>query len=145
MPVAARAAGYNGAMKRTRNTVQRRAVREAVRAFPGHPTAADIFARVRQNYPRLSLATVYRALHALVQQGQIGETRIDNVSRYDASPVPHHHVVCRRCGAIGDVPAPLSAGTLRRLRQAAGGFSLDAHSIQLSGLCPGCVSLLSAA
>jgi Fe2+ or Zn2+ uptake regulation protein len=104
-----------------------------------HPTAAEVFTRLKGDHPQMSLATVYRALHALVEQGQIGEARIDNVTRYDASPEPHHHVVCRGCGAVGDVFAPLPPAALRRLREASP-FALDVRSLHLSGVCPVCAA-----
>jgi len=127
-------------MKRTRNTVQRRAVLEAVKALGNagmHPTAADVYAQVRLHCPQLSLATVYRALHALVEQREIGETRIENVARYDASPDPHHHVICRACGAVADVFAELPPVAVRRL-SAASDFVLDPQAIHFNGLCPTC-------
>ncbi|HVK03259.1 MAG TPA: transcriptional repressor [Armatimonadaceae bacterium] len=134
-------------MKRTRNTVQRRAVLEAVRslgASGAHPTAADVFAEVRCHCPHLSLATVYRALHALVEQREIGETRIENVARYDASPDPHHHVICRSCGAVADVFASLPPLAVRRLSEASS-FALDTHAINFNGTCPGCQATSSSA
>lgn len=124
-------------MKRTRNTVQRKAVLEAVRALPGHPSAADVFARVRADYPSLSLATVYRALHALADQGELVEMQIENIARYDAGLRPHHHVVCRACGAVADVAAPLPEQALRSLEQVSG-YTLDPHPVQFTGLCPAC-------
>nr|CAA9222868.1 Peroxide stress regulator PerR, FUR family [uncultured Armatimonadetes bacterium] len=126
-------------MKRTRNTVQRRAVLDSLLALPGHPTAADVFGHVRESYPNLSLATVYRALHALVEQGAVLEMRVENVSRYDGGQTPHHHVVCRACGAVADAPAEaLPTPVLGNLERASG-FVLDRHPVQFTGICPQCV------
>lgn len=126
-------------VKRTRNTRQRKAVLEALRDLDGqHPTAADVFDRVRTGYPQMSLATVYRALHALVDQKQVCEMRVESVVRYDAGPSPHHHVVCRRCGTVRDVCADcLPPGLLMALEECTG-FVFDAHPMQLSGLCADC-------
>jgi Fe2+ or Zn2+ uptake regulation protein len=118
--------------------MQRRAILSAVRTLGGHPTAADVFSALRDEYPNLSLATVYRALHALVEQGVIGETRVDNVSRYDTSPIPHHHVVCRHCGNVADLPQLILGDDLFRTAEAHSGFLLDGRSVQLTGLCPAC-------
>src|SRR5687768_5194038 len=107
-------------MKRTRNTAQRRAVLDAIHSLPGHPTAADVFGCVRAAYPHLSLATVYRALHALVEQGSVVEMRIANVSRYDAGPFPHHHIVCSACGSVRDIPLPLPPAMLCDIEQTSG-------------------------
>jgi Fe2+ or Zn2+ uptake regulation protein len=125
-------------LRRTRNTVQRRAVLDAIRTLDGrHPTAAEVFAEVRRLHSQLSLATVYRALHALVEQGEIGETHIDNVARYDANVNPHHHAVCRVCGCLEDIFAPLPPAALKRFKEAST-FSIDLHAIHFSGICPAC-------
>lgn len=133
--------------KRTRNTIQRKAVQEAVHALAGHhPTAAEVYAAVRLGYPQLSLATVYRALHALVEQSAITEIRFENVARYDVgmaegSPeaLPHHHVVCRLCGAVADVcVSALPAQSLQAVEEATDGFLLDFHPIQFRGVCAEC-------
>lgn len=125
--------------KRTRNTVQRRAVLCAVRALgESHPAAADVFAYLRVAAPGLSLATVYRALDALVSQKEIGRDFVANVARYDVSATPHHHVVCRLCGYVFDLNAPLPAATVRHLQNAANGFQLDLDAVQFSGVCAGC-------
>jgi Fe2+ or Zn2+ uptake regulation protein len=131
-----------GGERRTRNTQQRKAVLEAVRSLTGrHPTAAEVFEVVRLRQPRVSLATVYRALHALVQQNQVIEMRVENVARYDAGPCAHHHVVCRKCGTVVDVCAQVMPESLRAVLHAlesASGFDLAPHPLQVSGLCPDC-------
>ena len=125
--------------RRTRNTVQRRAVLCAVRALGDkHPTAAEVYAQVRQVEPGLSLATVYRALDALVAQSAIGRDFVGNVARYDVSATPHHHVVCRVCGTVSDMNAPLPPATVRRLQAAATGFTLALDAIQFAGVCADC-------
>lgn len=132
-------------IRRTRNTQQRKAVLNAVRALDGHhPTAADIFASVRSEHPHMSLATVYRALHALVEQSELTEMRIENVARYDAGPNAHHHLVCRRCGSVVDVehdalPA-LALRQIGRHLQKTSDFQLDLHPIQFTGICAACRS-----
>jgi Fur family transcriptional regulator, peroxide stress response regulator len=141
IPVCSSREERNDSSKRTRNTVQRRAVLDTVRALgPSHPSAAEIFATVRQQASSLSLATVYRALDALVEQKAIGRSYVENIARYDVSAAPHHHVVCRVCGRLDDMNIPLPAATVRRLNLAAGGFTLELDAIQFTGVCPGCRS-----
>jgi Fur family ferric uptake transcriptional regulator len=81
---------------------------------------------------------VYRALDALVEQREIGRDFVANVARYDVSATPHHHMVCRQCGAVADLNMPLPTSTVRRLCSAANGYTLDLRSIQFSGMCPTC-------
>lgn len=134
-------------MKRTRNTIQRKAVQEAVHALAGqHPTAAEVYVAVRAGHPHLSLATVYRSLHALVAQQAITEIRIENVARYDVGmteslpeSLPHHHVICRVCGMVTDVRASaLPPHLLQGVEEATEGFALDFHPIQFRGVCAVC-------
>ena len=73
------------------------------RARPGrhHPTAEDVFQAVRSTIPRISLATVYKALEALVAIGaahpaDAGEGT--GSARYDARRDPHYHFRCLRTG-----------------------------------------------
>lgn len=126
--------------------MQRKAVLGAVHALGGHPTAADVYARLREDHPHLSLATVYRALHALVAQGVIGEAaaHIENITRYDCSPAPHPHAVCRACGSVADLAGPLPASFVRAAVKSSG-FVLDSLSVQFSGLCPDCAAAAAAA
>lgn len=132
-----------GAMNRTRNTLQRRAVLNAIRALPGqHPTAAEVYGHVRADFPNLSLATVYRAVHALAQSGEILELHAPaaasgGVCRYDAPIQPHHHIVCRACGFVSDLPA-LDPGSILGDVAAHSGFAVDPHPIQFTGLCAAC-------
>lgn len=127
--------------RRTRNTRQRKAILNAVRALGNHPTAAEVFAHVRTQggYPHLSLATVYRALEALGAQGDVVEMRGNGAAaRYDGGALPHHHVVCRACGNMRDVPALLPETVLSALCEASG-YAVDpAYPVQFQGLCPAC-------
>ena len=135
------------ATKRTRNTIQRKAVQEAIHALAGrHPTASEVYAWVRVGYPQLSLATVYRALHALVEQQAITEIRVDTVARYDVGmthhapqPSPHHPIVCRVCGSVADVcTSALPLPFLQAVEEATEGFALDFFPIQFQGVCAPC-------
>jgi len=121
-----------------RLTPQRQAVLDVLRGSPDHPTAQDVFDRVRRTSPGIGAATVYRALNLLVAQGQALELDLgDAAARYDANTARHDHVVCTRCGAAGDVDAPLPP----RLAQAVAevtGFAVTGHDLTFRGLCPSC-------
>lgn len=90
---------------RRRNTPQRQTILEQLRASCTHPTAAEVYAEVRERLPRISLGTVYRNLDVLHAAGLIH--RIDtaaNDTRYDARLDPHGHVRCTTCGIVRDLP-----------------------------------------
>lgn len=122
-----------------RMTPQRQAVLEAVEAGRSHPTAAEVYARVRQTCPGIAYATVYNALHALVQQGHLQQLTFgDGASRYDRRTDRHDHVLCLECGALVDVTAARPSRTALRAAEASG-FQLRGQHTQFFGLCPSCL------
>lgn len=126
-------------MTTRRQTIQKQAVLEAVRrSQPAHPTAADIFAAIRPALPSLSFGTVYRVLHGLAEEGEIREVpHAGGPTRYDGNTDAHHHVVCSRCGAVGDVH--LASGfVLGECGRPRTDFEIDSFRLEFSGLCPAC-------
>src|SRR3954451_24263204 len=77
-----------------------------------HPTAAEVYDRVRRVHPGIGAATVYRSLALLVETGQALELSLaDGASaRYDGNVGRHDHVVCVGCGRAVDVETPLPRG-----------------------------------
>ena len=69
-----------------------------------HPTAEQLFERLRQDYPSLSLSTVYQTLVAFLRAGLCRRvTGAGERLRVDGTPQDHDHAVCRVCGAIFDI------------------------------------------
>ncbi len=125
-----------------RLTRQRRAVLEVVRRAHHHPDAAWIYQEVRKVVPKVSLATVYRTLEALVEEGYLVPlTQAGEATRYDANLHPHLHLVCERCGAIVDLEVHLP--DLKALAQEAHpGVEVRAAEVTYRGLCPTCKAAL---
>jgi Fur family peroxide stress response transcriptional regulator len=122
-------------------TAQRQAIVQEFAADPTHPTAQDLYDRLRGAYPQMSFATVYNTLDALAAAGLSGTLRIGNAARFDPNTAPHHHVVCERCGAIADVPARTldpSPAAVRNLSRAAPGFRVRSIERIYKGLCAAC-------
>ncbi|MBV9949188.1 MAG: transcriptional repressor [Myxococcales bacterium] len=126
-------------------TPQRIAIIELFAADLSHPTAQDLFERLRPSFPSMSFATVYNTLDALARAGLAGIVRLPgrrgDAARFDPNSTPHHHAVCDGCGAVLDIAAGSLAatpGALRRLRRAAPGFSVHAVERIYRGLCAGC-------
>jgi Fur family peroxide stress response transcriptional regulator len=122
-------------------TAQREAIVRQFAADPTHPTAQDLYDRLRGDYPQMSFATVYNTLDALAAAGLSGTLRIGNAARFDPNTLPHHHVVCERCGAVGDLPVRTldpSPAAIRNVRRAAPGFSVRSVERVYKGLCASC-------
>jgi Fur family ferric uptake transcriptional regulator/Fur family peroxide stress response transcriptional regulator len=122
-----------------RFTPQRRAVLDVLRAATDHPTAAEVYDRVRAVAPGIGPATVYRALGRLVETGRALELTLGNgaASRYDANTGRHDHAVCVGCGRAVDIDLPVPADALAELCRRTG-FTITGYDLQFRGLCPAC-------
>ncbi|BCU77379.1 transcriptional repressor [Luteolibacter sp. LG18] len=87
-----------------RMTRQRREVYRVLMGTRDHPTANDVFLRVKDTLPNISLATVYNCLEALVQHGIVRQVNFDrNPSRFCPNLEEHGHFHDKATGAIHDV------------------------------------------
>jgi Fur family ferric uptake transcriptional regulator/Fur family peroxide stress response transcriptional regulator len=122
-----------------RVTPQRRAVLDVLTAAHDHPTAAQVFDRVRAHQPGIGAATVYRTLALLVAEGQARMLSLGEgaSARYDANVSRHDHVLCVDCGAAMDVLAPLPARTVADMASRTG-YDLTDYDVQFRGRCPSC-------
>lgn len=85
-------------------TVQRQIVFGAMASSEDHPTADEIFDRVKVHLPNISRTTVYRILDAFVQLRLINKVcHPGSAARFDAKPHRHHHLMCVRCERILDL------------------------------------------
>lgn len=86
-------------------TPQRLAVANYVLTTTSHPTADEVWARVRRRCPSLSRATVYNTLNLLVEKGLLKPQAIrEGVVVFDANVGRHHHFIDEETGEIHDVP-----------------------------------------
>lgn len=123
-----------------RCTRQREAVWNCLRLAPMHPTAEQVFAAVRRHVPKISLATVYKALDALVDAGVAARLGAGaGPARYDGRGDAHYHFRCERTGEVSDLPLPYDPHLLEKLgphvvetlRQQ--GFEVIGHRLELVG------------
>ena len=87
-----------------RMTRQRQEVYRILQLERNHPTANDVFMRVKDRLPNISLATVYNCLEALVQHGIIRQVNFERESsRYCPNLSEHGHFHDATTGVIHDV------------------------------------------
>jgi Fe2+/Zn2+ uptake regulation proteins len=131
------AAGY-------RVTSPRRSLADLVIDLDGHFTASELAAAGRQRGLRIGRATLFRALELMIELGVV--ERLDMPSgehTYVAcAPAHHHHVVCSRCGRTAEVADAGLAGAVRDIERQSG-FRIDAHRLELFGLCRHCLARAS--
>ena len=121
-----------------RATRQLEAVFQALQGDPTHPFADEIYRRVRKKLPRISLATVYRNLQRLAEDGKIHTVLLgERVARYDPETSDHDHFICESCGRVIDL-------FLERDRQVdltplvSDGYIVTTHNLTVYGFCQVC-------
>lgn len=119
---------------------QREAIIQELCRRKDHPTADDLYASVRSEYPHISLGTVYRNLNQLAQSGRIlCIAREGCPVRFDGNASAHYHLACTRCGRVLDVEMPVQED-LDALAARASGAKVEDHSILFTGICAHCLA-----
>jgi Fur family iron response transcriptional regulator len=86
-------------------TAQRLAVARFVLDADSHPTADEVWEKVRQRSPTLSRATVYNTLNLFVEKGLLRTQAVrEGALVFDPRVARHHHFIDEETGAIHDVP-----------------------------------------
>lgn len=129
-----------------RSTGPRRAVYTALAELGGHRSADEVLAYTASAGPALPRASVYNALGTLVSIGLVIQAEAGSgVALYEVASDYHHHLLCRGCGKIVDVPAhrsdaepgvtdPSGGSLADRLP----GAMIESAQIVYRGLCPEC-------
>ncbi|MFH1746672.1 MAG: transcriptional repressor [Planctomycetota bacterium] len=119
-----------------RRTSQRRAIEQAIEETDRPLTPAEVHTVARKVVPALGMATVYRALRALLEKGWLRPVKIPGEpQRYEvAGKDHHHHFHCRGCDRVFEVDG--CPGQMRALTPK--GFKLEGHELVLYGRCPAC-------
>jgi Fe2+ or Zn2+ uptake regulation protein len=128
-----------------RLTPQRIAVVRELAGDESHPTAQELFDRLRPALPTMSFATVYNTLAALSDAGLCGSMSLTagSAGRFDPNMQPHDHLVCDGCGAVRDLPtsaASAASAARRSVARTAPDFELRAVEQIFRGLCAACLS-----
>lgn len=124
-----------------RLTPQRLAVLKALVDSQEHPSAEQIYERVKVDFPMTSLATVYKTVAVLKEMGEVLELGFsDDSNHYNGStPHPHPHLVCINCKSITDVD--VDVGVVKGLPQEVArktGYQIISHRFDFFGVCPHC-------
>lgn len=119
-----------------RFTPQRERVYSVLLQKRDHPTAEEVFLRVKHEMPEISLATVYNCLDALVKCGVVRQVTLDRgAARFCPNMQDHCHFYCDSCGTVVDIDLPDTAG----LRLPAG-YKAQRVDLAVHGECRGCAS-----
>ncbi|MCZ4499366.1 MAG: zinc uptake regulator, Fur family [Marmoricola sp.] len=122
-----------------RPTRQRRAVAAALGSFSDFRTAQEVHESLRSGGDNVGLSTVYRALQAMADAGEIDMLRSEGgeAAYRRCSGSHHHHLVCRSCGATVEVEGP-AVETWTRAVAAEHGYDDVSHTLEIFGTCAHC-------
>ena len=117
-------------------TPQRSAILE-VMGREGHITIEQIYTQIKQFFPSISLATIYKNMTAMQEQDVIRELKISGQkNHYELKKEPHYHMVCEQCGHITDIEADIERSLKDLSLQY--GFEVSEISLSVSGVCRAC-------
>ena len=127
-----RACGY-------RVTPQRATIIKALIASERHPSAEGIYEEVRESFPMMSLATVYKTIAVLKELGEVTELHvIEGGTHFDAHrPYRHPHLICASCGDVIDVHVENVDQIVQEVAESTG-YEIMGRQLDLWGLCPRC-------
>ena len=125
----------------TRSTLQKQAILDVLRSSRKMATAEEVYGRVREKYPNVSLGTVYRTLQNYSQQGLVRRTLLtDGKARFElAGNIHHHHLICLTCGETAEVPwCPVGPEVTAFMTER--DFLPVSHQFEVYGYCRQCRS-----
>ena len=126
-------------MKTLKYSRQRESIKASLMSRKDHPTADAVYASIREEFPNISLGTVYRNLNLLVELGEAQKLAFgDGKDHFDADTSLHYHFVCRDCGQVYDMELDEMADLNTSVQAAAPG-KIDSHSILFNGRCYSCM------
>lgn len=130
-------------MKVLKYSRQRESIKACLMNRHDHPTADTLYMSIREEFPNISLGTVYRNLNLLVEMGEVRKLSCgEGADRFDADTRPHYHFVCRHCGDVIDLPME----TLDAMNQAAQEHCpgrIESHITYFYGVCENCLKKVS--
>ncbi|MBQ8145014.1 MAG: transcriptional repressor [Butyricicoccus sp.] len=117
-------------------TKQRELLLETIRSMEEHPTADELFQIVRRELPMISLATIYRNLNYMVEEGLVRRIAVSGMpDRFDRCLEAHDHMICDRCGGLFDFKLSFDLGS--EIERSVGG-PISGYALIVRGCCPAC-------
>ena len=123
----------------TRYSKKREAILAAIRGTNCHPSAEWVYQTLKPAHPDLSLGTVYRNLKKFCETGKaVSVGVINGQEHFDARVEPHAHLVCKRCGAVLDIPEEFFRRDELEKLSARFHIRLESARVVFEGVCPQC-------
>jgi Fur family transcriptional regulator, peroxide stress response regulator len=128
--------------KLARHTKQLATIWQAIKDDESHPTADQVYERVRRQLPNISLGTVYRNLQKLVALKNLQVLMLGRSQHFDPLVQRHQHFICEVCDRVFDVLIE-SQRDIRPAKLPEEGFTVTSHHLAFYGTCKSCSSAQS--
>lgn len=121
--------------KTGRYSKQRDAVLTLLKSTKSHPTAEWLYNELKEDFPGIGIATIYRNLKLFCQQGLVQKIEVgDGLDHFDADISQHYHFYCTNCGRVIDVDMP----PLEINHALPCGLVAERHQLTFFGKCNEC-------
>ena len=120
-------------------TPQRLALVKILAESKAHPSVEDIYKEIKNQYPTMSLSTIYRNILTIKSLGEVQEIGFpDGKCRYDGkNPNPHPHVICICCNKIIDPEVDTLMDLTKEVEEKTG-FDIKNYRLDFFGICKDC-------
>jgi len=122
---------------RSRNTKQLELIWRAIKDDSSHPTADQIYDRVREKLSHISLGTVYRNLQKLVTDDKLQVLMVGRAQHFDPLVERHQHFICESCDRVFDVMVDRQR-EIKPAKLPHEGFKVTSHQLAFYGVCKHC-------
>ncbi len=103
----------------------------------GHLSIEELYEKIREKFPSLSLATVYKNIHAMMDKNFIKEVKIPNLkSKFELAKEDHAHIICKFCGRVEDIN--INSKAIINEVENKSLYKIDETELIFSGICPIC-------
>ena len=121
----------------TRMTNQRIKILDYLKSIDNHPSAEMVYDNVVKELPKITLATVYRNLNLLAEQGEILKLEVGSEYRYDRNIGFHQHLICKKCKKIIDIfQKNIPEDTIKKIKNKE--FTTESVIVIFYGYCKKC-------
>ncbi|CUX26996.1 Fur family transcriptional regulator [Clostridium sp. C105KSO13] len=120
---------------------QREAIKKYLMATKEHPTADIVYLHVKEEFPNISLGTVYRNLNLLTDIGEaLKIPSPDGADRFDGNAAPHNHFFCTECGRVLDLNLDIKKlEEINTIVSRNFDGKIESSSVTFNGKCSKCV------
>ncbi len=124
----------------TKKSKQRDAIIKFLMSRKDHPTADMVYMNIKEEFPKISLGTVYRNLALLSERGEILKLSYEGgADHYDACTDPHYHFVCQECGAVIDLDMAPIDEKLNEIASENFPGKITQNVVYFKGICKNCL------